>query len=461
MAGTVSLIAVAAVLLDTAVQIFPDTPLPGRLTAARLALVIGLVAVGVSGARWRDCRSPLDLPVALLLLAGTATTVLGGHGAAPLRGLVSAVAGYYLALAVLRRVPGAWRALLLLALFCSAVAGAVALAQLSQSTPTGFCRTLSFADANCRRPGVLGRSTGTFPNPNLLAAFVLLLGPFGAVAAARVRPPAERLVLLGLLGLGYVGLVTTFSRMGWFSALMSAGVVGGLSTFRGRVGNRTLGLVAALVGLITVSLIVATGSLAVRARAWGLALDAWREHPLVGVGLGRAGDVIGTGGTRIDFVHAHNFWLNWLLEAGPLALFAVVVLTAVSLRCAVRGALAGTARGLAGLAAMVGFFLLCLTDVPTGADRISVAMWLTLALVMAPHRRRRDCVVPQRRRVGQAWLWDRHRSTPPSAEHVDQPGIGADLDALPEELPGTEYNPRATSRCRSRATFGVAKIGTS
>lgn len=386
LAGTVALLAVAAVLVNTAVQILPNTALPGRLTATRIVIAVGVIALAVSGARLRDLRSPLDLPVALLLLAGTVTTIYGGHSAAPLRGLLTAVAGYYLAVGVLRRDPEAWRALVLLALFCCAAAGAVALAQLSQSTPTGFCRTVSFADVNCRRPGVLSRSTGTFPNPNLLATYVLLLGPFAAVAATRVRPRGERLVLLGLLGLGYAGLVTTFSRMGWFAALASAGLVGGLAWSRHRTGHRRIGLAVAALGLGSIALIAITGALGSRARAWELAVDAWREHPVTGVGLGRAGDVIGSGGGRIDFVHAHNLWLNWLVEAGPLALLAVVLITAVALRCSVRSARAGTAGGLAGLAAVVGFCLVCLTDHPTGADRLSVAMWLVLALVLAPYR---------------------------------------------------------------------------
>lgn len=389
-AGTVALIAVAVVLLDTAVQIFPDTALPGRLTAARLAILVGLVALGVSGARWRDFRSPLDLPVGLLLFAGAVVTVYGGHGAAPLRGLLTAIAGFYLAIGVLRRDPDAWQTLILLGLFCCAIAGAVALAQFSQSTPTGFCRTVTFADVDCRRPGVLSRSTGTFPNPNLLATYILLLGPFAVVAATRSRPRSERLVLSGLLALGYVGLVTTFSRMGWFAAVASAALVGGLVASRGRLRGRTLGLAAALAGLATLGLIAVSGALDVRARAWNLAVDAWREHPITGVGLGRAGDVIGDGGARIDFVHAHNFWLNWLVEAGPLALLAGVLITVGALRCAVRSALAGTAGGLAGLAAVLGLVLVGLTDHPTGADRLSVTMWLTLALVVAPYRSLRD-----------------------------------------------------------------------
>lgn len=379
-----ALVAVATVLLDSAVPVLPDTALIGKLTAARLAILVGLVAVALSGGRWRDLRSPLDLPIALLVVAGTATTVIGDHEAAPLRSLLTVVGGYYLTVGVLRRDPQAFGALSLLMLVAVGLAGSVALAQSAQSTATGFCRTLTFAEVACGTPGVVHRSIGTFTNPNLLAAFLLLFGPFAAAAAWRARPGQERVVLFGLVFVGYAGLATTFSRMGCLAALVTAGLAAALVWSRGRIRVRTLLLGAGLLALAGAAAVIALDALGLRLTAWRLGLAAWRDRPLTGVGLGRAGDVIGTGGTGTDFRHAHNLWLNALVEAGPVALIAVVLITVLGMTVAVRAAAARQTGGLAGLTALTGFFLMSLTDHPAAAERIHVAWWLALALVMAP-----------------------------------------------------------------------------
>ena len=124
-------------------------------------------------------------------------------------------------------------------------------------------------------------------------------------------------------------------------------------------------------------------SLGVRGQAWSAALHVARLNPL-GVGLGRSGEAISAAapGNRV-FVHAHNLWLNWLVEAGPLGLLAITAVSVVAWASAARAARAKSVLGTFGLASLTGFFLAGMLDNPANLDRIEMLFWLVLGVVMA------------------------------------------------------------------------------
>jgi O-antigen ligase len=388
----VPLAALAVVVLDSATDFFPDEPLAGVVTPVRLAILAGLAALLVAGGRLREFRTRLDLPIALLLFASVATTYLGGHPTAPLRGLVTAVAGYYLVVGVRRAQPESWRAVALLALVSVSAAGTTAFAQLTNEVPTGFCRTGLLTDVDCEAgaAGTLIRATGTFANPNLLAAFLVLVTPIALLSAAALadRTAKVAVAVVGLVGLGAV--LTTFSRAGYVAAAAGMVVFGVAHWLAPRLGRRQrramtvvglAGLAAAAVAIWVVS--GAGKSLGVRGQAWQAAVDLGTANPL-GVGLGRAGAVISAAvpGERV-FVHAHNLWLNWLVEAGVLGLLAMVTVTVVAWFSASRASRERAVTGPAGLAALTGFFLMCTMDNPANLVRIEALFWIVLGLVMA------------------------------------------------------------------------------
>ncbi|MEU0843916.1 O-antigen ligase family protein [Streptomyces sp. NPDC005962] len=391
----VPLMATAIVMLDAATDFFPDAPLVGVLTPVRLAVLAGLVATAVTAPRFATFRTRLDPAVALLLLAAVATTYAGGHPDAPLRTLLTAVATFYLLVGVRRSQPESWRAVALLALAAVAAAATSAFAQVTNEIPTGFCRTGLFTDVDCDSdsgggPGALIRATGTFANPNLLAAFLVLLTPVALLAAVAVAERTARVAVVTVGLIGYGAVLTTFSRAGCVAAAAGLLVLGGaywLAPRLGRWGVRTLtalglaGLAAGMVALWTVSR--AGDALGVRGQAWKAVVDLAVDQPL-GVGLGRAGAAISAAvPSGRTFVHAHNMWLNWLAEAGVAGLLGMVLVTVISLASAVRAAREKSVTGVVGLAALTGFFLAATVDHPANLDRIAMIFWFVLALVMA------------------------------------------------------------------------------
>lgn len=337
----------------------PDPPYFTVVTWQRLVILAGLAAVVTAGARLADFRTRLDVPILGLAAAALAVTVRTGGGP-EFRHLLSFIAVYYLVVALIRVEKQAWTTLVMLAWGGVTVAGAVALSQFSQDTPTGFCRSRLLRDAPCE-PGMLVRATGTFANPNLLAAFVLLVGPLAVLAVATIVDRTYQICVLALAVVGYAGLLVTFSRAAYIAGFA--------------------GLLAVAFGVVA-AMSQAGRSLGVRGEAWGAAVDIAREHPL-GVGLGQAGAQVNA---RIDgsveFVHVHNLWLNWLVEAGVLGFLAIAASIVGAVVTAVGLARQNNAVGFAGLAALVGFLTMNLMDHPSNLGRIAIAFWLVLGVVM-------------------------------------------------------------------------------
>jgi hypothetical protein len=388
----VVLLCVTALVLDAATAMLPSTPFFEVVTWQRLVTLTGLVAVIAAGARLADFRTRLDIPILVLTAAAFAVTVRSG-GAPQLRNLLSYIAVYYLVTALVRVIGRAWQTMAMLASGAVTVAAAVAVGQVSRDVPTGFCRAGLFGDAACT-PGTHVRAVGTFANPNLLAAFLLLFLPLAVVAVATIADRMYQICALGLTLVGYAALFVTFSRAAYIAGFAGL-VVLAWQRARGRFNPATIRLAGWIVAGVLAAAFVAMAivsragrALGVRSEAWGAAVDIARERPF-GVGLGRAGAVVNA---RIDgteeFAHVHNLWLNWLVETGALGLLAITAITAGALVTAAVMAKKDIAVGYAGFAALLGFLIMSLVDHPANLSRISVAFWMILGMVMgsAPAR---------------------------------------------------------------------------
>lgn len=382
-----ALLCLGVVLLHAAADVLPDDPLVWVLTPVRLVLLAGLAAAFAGGATPGRIRNPpFDVAVGALLLAAAIATVAGGQDWSGWRGVLTAIGAFYLATAVQRSALASPAAVGLLALACVAVAAVVALRQFVAGTPTGFCRGAVNSLADVCGPGTLIRAVGTFGNPNLLAAFLVLALPLAAFGSAVLADRSSRLFGTAIVVLAAVAVLLTGSRGGVLGAVAGAGAALVLARpTRGRLIAAAAAL-AAVIGAFVLA--AAGGSVGVRQDVWAAAGQLVVTHPL-GVGPGRAGALIAdlVPGDE-DLQHAHNMWLNVAVESGWLGLAAMLAVTVLAGVGAVRAARRGSRAAVALGAGFAGFAVLAVVDHPAGSSRIALAMWLVLGLLAAETARR-------------------------------------------------------------------------
>jgi O-antigen ligase len=425
-----------------------------KLTLGRLLVIAALVALLATGARLRDFRTGLDAPIALLVFAGIVTTlrhpIAGADEAAPLRFLLTVVVFYYVTVAMLRRTPAVRLALPMVATFAIVASSVVGVQQVAQDQFTGFYRDgFTPIVTGHPQPELLPRARGSFVNPNLLASHVLLLAPLAVAFALSAVAREVRVVLFGLAALAYLGLFLTFSRAGAGAAFVSGGVV----AYALRPAWRPrLRLVAAGAAIFLLLGAAATGGDMVggfgRTEAMKLSLKVSRANPVTGVGLGRAGDAMTAAGDPGDsYRHAHNLWLTWLAEAGPLAFIAWVWIAGWLLWRGYRAAGRGRALAASSLAAVTGFFIFSLFDHPANVERIATAFWFVAALIAAGVR------PPER-----LWPFDRRRVAAAGATVLALlavTGCGADSEPTAQD-PRTSQAPELSTGTDRQPTDGTA-----
>src|SRR4051794_16832030 len=386
------LLIVAVLLASTAADILPPDTIVGvgevQLNLARLLVLAGLAVLAVTaGPRALLVRTGIAIPLALLLAVGLYTSQKWGTYPR-YRFLVEGVATFYLAAAVVRARGDARDALAAIGLVALAIAALSAVAQVAQDVPTGFYRhgcTPITQPLGPAPAGSVTRAVGTFANPNVLAGYLLLLLPLAALAGAFVRlVRGVWVTLVVAVGFGYLAVVLTFSRAAVLAALLAIGV----GILFARVRNRLyLGLVALALGAVVVVLLGSCGSDATagygRTEEWRPTVEGIKDNPVLGVGLGRIGDVLHQRNALSSAQHAHNLWLTWWADAGTGAFVAWVWIALALLWRSLRGARSGDPVARASLVALLAFFAFSLLDHPANVDRVALAFWIVAGLAAA------------------------------------------------------------------------------
>ncbi|HEX8074125.1 MAG TPA: O-antigen ligase family protein [Thermoleophilaceae bacterium] len=411
-ASEIPLLVVCALFLSTGADILPPDSLVSvgqvKLDLARILLIAGFAALAfTSRAPRRELfATGLAAPLALLAATGLAATLRWDGSEPRYRFLLEGIALLYLTHATLRARAEARTAVVAAALVAVVVASLGGLEQVSQGFATGFyrdgCRPLTVAPPLVPE-GTLTRATGSFANPNELAAYVLLLGPLAAVAVASAFSGWAVRVAAGLtVALAYLALVFTFSRTGVLIAVLAAGAAALTSRTPRRLHLAGVAAALALVGFVLLGACGAEGAAGFgRTQEWEETMHVIRDHPLFGVGLGRLGDVLQLRDALSTSRHAHNLFLNWWAEAGPLALIAWVWLFAALIRRGLRAARSGDALGRGALVALAGFGAYSMFDHPANADRIGLALWGAMGVAAAlPHAPLAAAVRLRRRATG-------------------------------------------------------------
>lgn len=380
LAGPGSALSLLIALASAVTGVLPESPIVGIVTPLRLCLLIGLALLLVYGGPRRTFSTILDGPLALLVVASAWSTYEAGSGLAPWRWLLTLLAVFYLTVGVSRRWPHARATVAAGMLVAVASASLSALNQAAAGTSTGFCRR-GFSDVPCGSPGAMSRVEGTFSNPNLLAAFLVLVLPLAGLAAWQLGSYASRLVGLGIVAAGVLALVLTLSRAGLIAGLVDALVLASTLTSRARRTSVAVRAgVGAAIGAVTLAALAV--GIGVRSQVWWAALAVSFHHP-AGVGLGQAGPYITARVPgHVRFAHAHDLWLTWLVEAGLLGFVAVVAMTALMVRRLRRAGEVRDPMTIVISAGLAGYAVACLVDDPANITSVAVPMMVMLGLAI-------------------------------------------------------------------------------
>lgn len=378
-AGAVALLALAAVIAECAAGALPDGAVVGVVTPVRLVLGIGLLAVAVARPpiRLDRPRGVLLAAVALLIGASAFATMYAGSDYASWRGLVTTAAAGLLAAGVRRIVPDDEPATGLLALLAVAAAALAAVHQVADGVVTGFCRGAVDGSADVCGPSAAVRAVGTFANPNLLAAFLVLMLPLAAVGSAALASRSSRLVGTGVIVVGYAAVLLSGSRGGILAAVV--GVAAFIVLRRPSLRRLVAAAVVATAGS-AVLVALTHGDVGVRADVWRASAHLLLSHPL-GVGPGRAGGLIDTAIPGAEaFQHAHDLWLNQAVELGWAGLGATLTITVCAGLLVTSGPDVGSRPVAAIGAGLAGFAVVSLLDHPANASRIALALAVVVGL---------------------------------------------------------------------------------
>jgi O-antigen ligase len=216
------------------------------------------------------------------------------------------------------------------------------------------------------------RAYGTFPHPNLLGGWTLVL--LTALLGLILLPTKWRVLALGLFGAGLVLLVLTFSRSAW----LGLAVLGAVLLFRWKWLDRKPLVSVGATGLVCLFLIfipfrqafatrlaadqVQTEKVSNFTRFW-LVQRSWeiiQKQPVLGVGVGSYSLALSGHVDRFyDIEPVHNLPLLAWSELGPGGL---VVLAGLAVTVAFKSVKARRPLAILFSAALAGLFVISLFD---------------------------------------------------------------------------------------------------
>lgn len=362
-------------------------PLPTTLLENLILGTVGLFVVGHWASGRRLLRSPYDLPIVLLLVAGALAVLVPPDHRAALgiyrAYLIEPIAAYYVAVGLLRSSRHfRWMALAL------ALAGTV----------FAVLRLATVAVLAGGGPDITAMAPTGYLNANAIAMFMEPLAAVGLGFVLFGATRRERLMAGIWLAVLLAALVLTFSR-GAYLALIALALVAILSARQKLV---------LLVATVTVGLLVlwrvpkvsqrisivfsvhdSTNALTARRLIWQPALSMLRDHPLLGAGLsGYKAAVLryALPGTDTVTMYPHNLWLTFWSELGLLGLLAFSWIYFALLWRGWRAlAVAGCQRAVL-WGATVGILLMGvhgLIDQPYWRNDLSLEFWLLAAVQTA------------------------------------------------------------------------------
>ena len=172
------------------------------------------------------------------------------------------------------------------------------------------------------------RSYSTFPNPNMLAQYLIMAAPAVIAYNFIENRIGMRLYNRSCLVMTAVGVMVSFSRGGYL-ALISLALVLIIINIRKRFATVLLYLSTSLLFIPkTVYSRLTTLNASGRLHIWAEAVRKIAQRPLFGYGAGTEPSAVIFDRVGLDAPHAHNMMLQVLMEGGCVAL---IILAAIAL----------------------------------------------------------------------------------------------------------------------------------
>lgn len=228
------------------------------------------------------------------------------------------------------------------------------------------------------------RAYATFPNPNMLAQYLVMVAPFVVCFNFMERRHSMRLYNRICLVLTFAGVMFSFSRGGYLAVICLALALVFLN-IRKQFSTVLLYISAALLFIPQdVYNRLTTLSDSGRRKIWGEALEKIAEQPLFGYGAGTEPTANIFKEIGISAPHAHNIPLQLLLEGGiPLLLIMVTVALIIvlySFRLIQRGYTAPFWVGFSLGGFVLGVTLHGLVDYPLTTPKLIACFIMLLAI---------------------------------------------------------------------------------
>lgn len=379
---TIWLLSITAACLPLYVVRWHIGPLPTTLLENLIGLtVLGYIVVLWTERRLPRARTPYDIPIALLLVAGVLSIY-----AAPdhLRAVgiyrayfLEAIAMFYIAVDLLRGREEL-RVFLLVAAAGSCVMAVGQIVSFAYVTAQGH---LQLGDA----PAFLNTT------PNAVAMYLEPPLAFSTAFVLFPSRPRERQVGIAVLVLVLAAIVTTLSRASFLSMAVLAGVIVlGAQTWKWRLraiaALMALGLVVLEIPFVNQRFLDLARSVTNRESLYTQAISMLSQRPLLGAGFDGFPVRVAPFRPPHQTIHLypHNLWLTTWSEVGLLGVISFAV---IFFGLLIRGALAlprtnDIYRPLlwGAVGALVLYTVHGMFDSPYWKNDLSVEFWLLAAL---------------------------------------------------------------------------------
>lgn len=249
------------------------------------------------------------------------------------------------------------------------------------------------------------RSSASFDNPLILATYMVMATPFCAYGAAFFKDKKAKAICIISLIFALGGIVGTSSRASYIAIILAIGV---MLISNKKLLKKLLPIIAVLVVGIPIGLIYRFRNLSLndflasdtqRFDIWKACLDMFKSSPIIGLGAGT--DNIHTlliNEYGIARPHAHNLFIQMLVEGGVIGIGFVLVIVVMTIKCIVKlyKIKGGKYKNYACIyaASLVAFTMMSMTEFTLQSAKELMMLFFVLGFTQATLRLATDDIQP-------------------------------------------------------------------